>query len=116
MVNGIIARGTTPAIAFPLPDDLLVSELNQFSIVFRQKNKNVLKYTKDNMVQLPGIDEEKNITIVMSQEETFQLNPKISTVEVQIKAASTGNDVFVVGDYSFRIVDCFDGEAFDLTK
>ena len=116
MLQGIIARGTTPTLAFPLPDNLYSSDLKEYSICYRQKNKTLLRYTQENTVQLPGIDKEKNIILIMSQEDTLKLNAKIPTVEVQIRAVSTGNDVFIIGEYSFRVMDCFDSEAFDLTK
>jgi hypothetical protein len=41
-------------------------------------------------------------------------NPRIKTVEVQIKASSIGSDVFKIGDYRLRLDDTFDTNEFNL--
>lgn len=41
-------------------------------------------------------------------------NPRVKIVEVQIKAASVGSDVFKIGDYRLRLDDIFDENEFDL--
>jgi hypothetical protein len=41
-------------------------------------------------------------------------NPNIKTVEVQIKGVTMGHDVFLLGEYRFRLENVFDEEGFDL--
>lgn len=41
-------------------------------------------------------------------------NPRVKIVEVQIKASSTGSDVFRLGEYRLRLDDTFDTNEFDL--
>jgi hypothetical protein len=41
-------------------------------------------------------------------------NPRVKIVEVQIKASSTGSDVFKLGEYRLRLDDTFDTNEFDL--
>ena len=114
MLDGAFTRGTTPTHIFPIPDPLTAADLVDFTIVYRQKNKNILtKYPQDTC-QLRGIDNKKNITVVLSQADTLMFNPKIKIVEVQIRAESVGSDVFVLGEYRLRLNDCFDTNEFNL--
>jgi hypothetical protein len=41
-------------------------------------------------------------------------NPRIKTVEVQIKAETVGSDVMVIGEYRLRLNDSFDTNEFSL--
>ena len=66
MLDGAFARGTTPTHIFPIPGFLTKSDLADFTIVYRQKNKNVLiKYPQD-CCELHDVDNEKNIVVVLS--------------------------------------------------
>lgn len=48
MLHGAFTRGTTPTHIFPLPGIITMSDLKDFTIVYRQKNKNILiKHKKD---------------------------------------------------------------------
>jgi hypothetical protein len=42
MLDGAFTRGTTPTHIFPIPEPLTASDLADFTIVYRQKNKNIL--------------------------------------------------------------------------
>lgn len=114
MLDGAFSRGTTPTHIFPIPEPLTMSDLKDFTITYRQKNKNVLvKYMEDTSI-LRGINPETNIVVVLSQADTLMFNPKVKIVEVQIKASSVGSDVFKLGEYRLRLDDTFDTNEFDL--
>ena len=114
MLDGVFARGTTPTQIFPLPEPVKMSDLEDFTITYRQKGKNVFVKHKKDTCHIPEIDPQSNIVVVLSQEDTFSLNPKINIVEVQIKGASVGSDVLILGNYRFRLEDCYDPQEFNL--
>lgn len=66
MLDGAFTRGTTPTHIFPLPGILKMSDLKDFTIVYRQKNKNILTKRSQDACQLTDIDSEKNIVVVLS--------------------------------------------------
>ena len=114
MLDGAFTRGTTPTHIFPIPEPLTAADLADFTIVYRQKNKNILiKYPEDTC-QLDDVDNEHNLTVILSQADTFMFNPRIKTVEVQIKAETVGSDVMVIGEYRLRLNDSFDTNEFNL--
>ena len=114
MLDGVFARGTTPTHIFPIQCPVFKSDLADFTITYRQKNKNVLiKYPEDTC-ELYDIDNNRNIVVVLSQADTLLFDPRIKIVEVQIKAESIGSDVFLLGEYRLRLEDCFDSNEFDL--
>lgn len=114
MLDGVFARGTTPTQIFPLPGDLTISDFLDFTITYRQKGKNVLIKGKEDISDIAELDSNRNIIIVLSQEETLMFNPNIKIVEVQIKGVTMGHDVFLLGEYRFRLENVFDEEGFDL--
>lgn len=114
MLDGAFTRGTTPTHIFRLPSAINMSELMDFTVTYRQKKNIVLIKRKADMANLFDIDTDHNIVIELSQAETLSFDPRINKVEVQIKGISTGNDVFIIGEYKLRLDDCFDPEEFDL--
>ena len=114
MLDGVFARGTTPTQVFPIPGDLRMQDFNDLTVTYRQKNRTVLKKRKSDTQNITDLDSEKNVILVLSQADTLMFDPNIKTVEVQIKVETTGNDVFIIGDYRFRLEDIFDDEEFDL--
>ena len=66
MLDGAFARGTTPTHIFPIPGTLTMSDLLDFTIVYRQKNKNVLIKHREDTCELFDIDPEKNIVVILS--------------------------------------------------
>lgn len=114
MLDGAFTRGTTPTHIFPIPCPLSARDLADFTIVYRQKNKNILTKYPEDTCQLRDIDNEHNITVILSQADTLMFNPKIKIVEVQIKAETIGSDVMVIGEYRLRLDDSFDTNEFGL--
>jgi hypothetical protein len=114
MLDGVFFRGTTPTQIFPIPKPLTMDDLKDFTITYRQKNKNILIKHMEDTCKIKDIDPNTNIVIVLSQADTLMFNPKVKIVEVQIKGFSTGSDVFVLGNYRFRLEDSFDANEFDL--
>ena len=104
MLNGIIARGTTPILSFPLPSSFKCSDFKDFIITFHQKGQialikrgaDVLKNTSEN------IDVEKNIVVSLTQEETLLFNPQISVIQVEVKVVTQDNQVLILGYYRYR--------------
>lgn len=115
MLDGVFARGTTPTQMFPIPGDLKMSDFTDLTVSYRQKNKTVLKKRKSDTQNITDLDSEKNVILVLSQADTLLFDPNIKIVEVQIKVETVGNDVFIIGEYRFRLEDIFDDEKFDLT-
>lgn len=114
MLDGAFTRGTTPTHIFPIPEPLTMSDLKDFTITYRQKNKNIFTKGVEDCSVLHDIDSEKNIVVVLSQADTLMFNPKIKIVEVQIKGSSIGSDVFTLGTYRLRLDDIFDEKEFNL--
>ena len=115
MLHGAFSRNTTPTQLFPLPGDLTVSDLVDFTITYRQKGKNILTKRMSDTCQLEDVDGNRFIVLVLSQEDTLLFDPRIKIVEVQIRAESVGSDVFKLGEYRLRLEDSFDTEPFDLS-
>ena len=114
MLDGAFTRGTTPTHIFPIPEPLTAADLADFTIAYRQKNKNILIKYPDDVSYLRDVDNEHNITVILSQADTLLFNPRIKTVEVQIRAETVGSDVLVIGEYRLRLNDCFDTNEFGL--
>lgn len=114
MLDGVFARGTTPTQIFPIPGDLVKSDFLDYTISYRQKGKTVLIKRKEDAHEIPEVDSEKNIIVVLSQAETLMFNPNIKIVEVQVRGATTGYDVIPMGEYRLRLEDAFDEGEFDL--
>lgn len=113
MLDGVFARGTTPTQVFPVPGDLTMDDFLDVSIAYRQKGRNVLVKRKKDTQAITDLDFKKNIVLVLSQEDTLLFNPNIDIVEVQIKAHTVGHDVFIIGDYRFRLENTYDESVFD---
>lgn len=116
MLHGVFARGTTPTQVFPVPGDLRMSDFTDLTVTYRQKGKVILKKRMSDTQNITDLDSEKNVILVLSQADTLLFNPNIKVVEVQIKVETTGNDVFLIGDYRFRLEDIYDDEEFDLKQ
>lgn len=114
MLNGEFTRGTTPTHIFSLPCGVNMSDIVNISIAYRQKSRTVLIKKIADCFLLPELDPNKCFAVVLSQEETLLFNPKIPIVSVQLKGQTTGSDVIPLGEYRFRLKDCFDEEIFDL--
>ena len=114
MLDGVFARGTTPTQIFPIPEGLKKSDFLDFTISYRQKGKTLLIKRKEDSYDIPEVDSEKNIIVVLSQTETLMFNPNIKIVEVQVRGATVGHDVIPMGDYRLRLEDAFDEGEFDL--
>lgn len=114
MLDGAFSRGTTPTHIFPLPSNVFLSDLEDFTITYRQKRKNILIKHKADTCVLEDYKDINAIVLVLSQEETLMFDPCIKIVEVQIKARTTGSDVFVLGTYRLRLDETFDQNEFDL--
>ena len=114
MLDGVFARGTTPTQIFPIPGDLVKSDFLDYTISYRQKGKTILIKRKEDTHEIPEVDSEKNIIVVLSQAETLMFNPNIKIVEVQVRGATTGYDVIPMGEYRLRLEDAFDEGEFDL--
>lgn len=114
MLNGEFMRGTTPTHLFCLPDNLFMKDIDDISIAYRQKNDTVLIKHLADCHFLPELDSQTQFALVLSQEDTLLFNPYIKVVEVQLKAKTIGSDVIPIGDYRFRLKDCYDITPFDL--
>lgn len=114
MLDGVFARGTTPTQIFPIPGDLVKSDFLDYTISYRQKGKTILIKRKEDTYEIPEVDSEKNIVVVLSQAETLMFNPNIKIVEVQVRGATTGYDIIPLGEYRLRLEDAFDEGEFDL--
>ena len=114
MLDGVFARGTTPTQVFPIPGDLTKDDFVDFSIAYRQKKKLVLVKHKKDTHDIEELNPQKNLILVLSQEDTLLFNPNIEVVEVQVKGQTAGNDVFLIGEYRFRLEDIYDESVFEL--
>lgn len=114
MLDGVFARGTTPTQIFPIPGSLTKSDFLDFTVSYRQKGKTVLIKRKEDSYDIPEVDSEKNIIVVLSQAETLMFNPNIKIVGVQVRGATKGHDVIPLGEYRLRLDDAFDESEFDL--
>lgn len=66
MLDGVFARGTTPTHIFPIPGGLTKSDLLDFTISYRQKSKTILIKRKEETYDIPEVDSNKNIILVLS--------------------------------------------------
>lgn len=114
MLDGVFMRGTTPTHIFPIPPPVTAKDLRDFTVAYRQKKKTILIKHKEDASYLFDVNQDKNIVLVLSQEDTLLFDPRIPIVDVQIRAVSNGSDVFDLGQYRLRLKDCFDSEPFDL--
>lgn len=80
MLDGAFTRGTTPTHVFPLPNSLTLSDLTDFSIVYRQKNKNILIKEKNDIDYNFNNNNAKSITVKLSQSDTFMFDTRIKLV------------------------------------
>ena len=114
MLHGVFARGTTPTHIFPIPAGLSMDDFVDLTVSYRQKGRTVLVKRKSDTDNILDLDSKKNVILVLSQEDTLLFSPNINIVEVQIKVATTGNDVFIIGEYRFRLENIFDEQLFEL--
>lgn len=114
MLYGTFSRGTTPIHIFPIPKSLTMSDLKDFTITYRQKNKNVFIKHKSDIYSSDKFDQTKNIVVMLSQSDTLMFNPNINVVDVQIKAILNTNEVVKIGDYRLRLEDIFDYDEFEV--
>lgn len=114
MLDGVFARGTTPTQIFPISGDLVKSDFLDLTIAYRQKGRLVLLKRKEDSYDIPEVDSEKNIIVVLSQAETLMFDPNIKIVEVQVRGATKGHDVIPLGEYRLRLEDAYDEGIFDL--
>ena len=115
MLDGEFTRGTTPTHIYWLPEGMYMTDIDDISIAYRQKNKTILvKHLKDCHF-FKELDGNTSFALVLSQEDTLLFNPQIKTVEVQLKAKTIGSDVIPIGEHRFRLKDCYDTEVFDLS-
>jgi hypothetical protein len=56
MLYGTFSRGTTPIHIFPIPKSLTMSDLKDFTITYRQKNKNVFIKNKSDIYSSDKFD------------------------------------------------------------
>ena len=108
MLNGTITRGTTPTIMFPLSANIKPSDLIDFTISCRQKNKTVLTKRKDELDEVTVSTD--NITIKFSQLDTLSFLPNTKTIDIQIKGLTKTEEVVILGRYSYRLEDVYDEE------
>lgn len=116
MLDGVFARGTTPTHVFPIPEGLAMSDFIDLSVDYRQKGKLILSKTKEDTHEIYDLDYEHNVIVVLSQAETLMFDPNTKVVEVQIKVHTTGNDVFIIGEYRFRLEDIYNTKQFNLRR
>lgn len=105
MVHGVFTRGTTPTQIFTLPDDLTMKDIRDIVIAYRQKGKTILVKHLEDCYFLTDLDSEKDIAVVLSQQETLLFNPHYKIVEVEFKVATVGSDVIPVASYRLRVED-----------
>ena len=102
MLDGVLVRGTTPTHSFPIPDSISLTDIKDFTITYRQKNKNVLIKTKyDASIQ------SKIIKIELSQIDTLMFDPKIKYVFAQVKVNVKGK-IMVLDTHKYRLEEAFD--------
>lgn len=66
MLDGAFGRGTTPTNIFPLPCHIRLSDLEDFTITYRQKNHNVLTKHKEEAADLYFLKGKNCIAMVLS--------------------------------------------------
>ena len=110
MLYGAFSRGTTPTHTFLLSKKLTTNDLVDYTIVYRQKNKNILiKHPKD--AHKSDDTNNHSIILTLSKNDTLMFDPRFKRVDVQIKGETKNGDVLIVGDYTFRLDDCFEEDV-----
>ena len=105
MVDGVFTRGTTPTQVFTLPDELTMKDVRDVSIAYRQKGRTLLVKHLEDCHFLTDLDSEKDIVVVLSQEETLLFNPRYKVAEVEFKISTVGSDVIPIAKYRLRVED-----------
>ena len=121
MLDGIVTRGTTSTQVFKLLNNVKKSELKDFSVSFRQKNKTILTKGSNDIIDASGSDEEIVVSLTPNNFNYLHFlsplfNTKIEFVEVQIKGLSLLDKVFIINSYKLRLEDCFDDSALGQPK
>lgn len=114
MVHGVFTRGTTPTQIFTLPNELFMRDIRDVSIAYKQRNKTILVKHLEDCHFLTDLDNEKDIVVVLSQEETLLFNPYYKIVEVEFKVSTVGSDVIPIATYRLR-VEAGDETVLDLS-
>jgi hypothetical protein len=105
MVDGVFTRGTTPTQVFSLPYDLTIKDIRDVAIAYRQKGKTILVKHLEDCHFLTDLDSEKDIVVILSQEETLLFNPRYKVAEVEFKVSTVGSDVIPIAKYTLRVED-----------
>lgn len=105
MVHGVFTRGTTPTQIFSLPRELTWKDIRDVSIAYRQRGKTLLVKHLEDCHFLTDLDSEKDIVVVLSQQETLLFNPHYKIAEVEFKVSTVGSDVIPIAKYRLRIED-----------
>ena len=105
MVHGVFTRGTTPTQIFTLPSELSMRDIRDIAIAYRQRGKTILVKHLEDCHFLTDLDDEKDIVVVLSQEETLLFNPRYKIAEVEFKVSTVGSDVIPIATYKLRVED-----------
>ena len=108
MLYGAVTRGTTPTIVFPLSTEITPSNLIDFTISCRQKNKTVLTKRREEFDEVSVST--NTITIKFSQLDTLSFLPTTNAIDIQIKGLTKNEEVIILGKYSYRLEDVYDEE------
>lgn len=106
MLQGIIIRGTTPTHDFDLPYPIeLIKDLR---LTYGQGGKTVFVKTKEECVLEKG-----KISVLLTQEETFSLNPR-KNLDIEIRVQLTNNQVVRTEDpITLRVIDTMNEEVME---
>ena len=115
MLDGVFTRGTTPTHIYSLPEGLTLADVQDVSIAYRQKNKTILIKHLADCHLLDDLDKERDLVVVLSQEETLLFNPRIQVAEVEFKIQTIGSDVIPIEKYRLRVEDTYNESPFDLS-
>lgn len=98
-------RGTTPTHIFNIPFD--ASNIKEVKITYAQDDKSVLeKHIEDCIVT------DKQISVTLTQEDTFKLNCK-KPVEIQIRILTPAGEALATIPQSVGICKCLDNEVLE---
>ena len=98
MLQGVITRGTTASLIFPLNTK---EQIVLYSISYNQKGSNILIQKGESIAD--GV-----ITTELTPDDTLLFNPAVKFVEVQIKGITNNNKTKILGKYKYRLEDVFD--------
>ena len=98
MLQGIITRGTTASLVFPLHTK---EQIKVYSISYNQKGQNILLQRGENAA-------DGAITAELTPDETLLFNPNVKFVEVQIKGVDSNGKTKLLGHYKYRLDNIFD--------